>query len=244
MMATPERSDRWEELDTGGQRHARTDAAPTGGRARAGARASARTGSQRSVPRRTIWARRLRLLFVLGLLVAVAVGIALTARLRKETRLPLADQVLIRQQAAQKQLDPALIAAVIYAETKFIPRESSAGAEGLMQILPSTAEELAHRSGGTAFNVADLGDARVNIAYGSYYLRYLLKHYDGEELPAIAAYNAGLTRVDEWVARAQSKGRTLSAVEIPYPQTRAYVEKVLSAQREYHEIYPRQLGVG
>ncbi|MHB1538641.1 MAG: lytic transglycosylase domain-containing protein [Solirubrobacteraceae bacterium] len=194
--------------------------------------------------RRTLRARRLRLVLVLSLLVAVAVGIALTARVRREARLPLADEVLIREQAAQKRLDPALIAAVIDAETKFVPRESSAGAEGLMQILPSTAEGLAHRTGGTTFKVSDLGNAKVNISYGSYYLRYLLNHYDGAELPAIAAYNAGLTRVDEWAARAAARGRTLGASEIPFPETRAYVERVLAAQREYHAIYPRALGIG
>ena len=80
---------------------------------------------------------------------------------------------------------------MIYAETKFDPRTSSAGAEGLMQILPQTAEFLARRSGATTFTVADLGTPQVNIAYGTYYLRYLLDEYGGEKLPAIAAYNGG-----------------------------------------------------
>jgi soluble lytic murein transglycosylase len=188
--------------------------------------------------------RRLRLMVVLGAVLAVAVGVALTAKVRPERRLPLADQAMIRAQAEKEDLDPALVAAVIYAETKFDPRESSAGAEGLMQILPSTAEGLAHSSGGTTFEVSDLADPEVNIAYGSYYLRYLLNHYDGDELAAVAAYNAGLTRVDEWVAAARKAGKTLSASEIPYSQTRDYARKVLAAQQEYRRIYPRQLGIG
>src|SRR2546429_2078964 len=91
--------------------------------------------------------------------------------------LPLTHASLIREQAAAKRLDPALIAAVIYAETKFDPRPSAAGAQGLMQILPQTADFLAHRSGATTFTTADLATPQVNIAYGSYYLRYLLDEY-------------------------------------------------------------------
>jgi soluble lytic murein transglycosylase len=153
--------------------------------------------------------------------------------------LPLAYSNVIRQQAADKHLDPALIAAVIYAETKFDPRTSSAGAEGLMQILPQTAEYLARKSGATTFTVADLGTPTVNIAYGSYYLRYLLDHYHGQEMLAVAAYNGGETNVDKWVAAA---GGQLTSSEIPFSQTRAYVDKVLQAQQDYRRTYAQQLG--
>src|SRR5271155_1132213 len=132
--------------------------------------------------------------------------------------LPLGDTSVIREQAAAKHLDPALIAAVIYAETKFEPRPSSAGAQGLMQILPATAYYLAHLSGGTSFTATDLASPSVNVAYGSYYLRYLLDHYEGNEMLAVAAYNGGLTNVDRWVARAQAEGHQLSVREIPFAQ--------------------------
>src|SRR5277367_2733325 len=144
--------------------------------------------------------------------------------------LPLSDEGVIREQAADKHLDPALIAAVIYAETKFEPRQSSAGAEGLMQILPATAYFLAHLSGGSRFTASDLASPRINVAYGSYYLRYLLNHYDGNEMLAVAAYNAGLANVDSWVASAKASGRQLTVEAIPFPETRAYVERVLGAQ--------------
>jgi soluble lytic murein transglycosylase len=157
--------------------------------------------------------------------------------------LPLTDASIIRQQAAAKRLDPALIAAVIYAETKFEPRPSSAGAEGLMQILPATAYYLAHLSGGITFTASDLSTPSVNVAYGSYYLRYLLDHYEGNEMLAVAAYNAGLTNVDEWVAHARAQGSTLGEQQIPFPETREYVRRVLSAQRDYRATYPRQLGL-
>jgi peptidoglycan lytic transglycosylase len=157
--------------------------------------------------------------------------------------LPLSDASIIREQAAKKRLDPALIAAVIYAETKFDPRPSSAGAEGLMQILPATAYFIAHLSGGRQFTASDLATPSINVAYGSYYLRYLLDHYNGEELPAVAAYNAGLANVDGWVARARAAGRELTIEEIPFSETRGYVERVLAAQRRYRETYASQLGL-
>jgi soluble lytic murein transglycosylase len=157
--------------------------------------------------------------------------------------LPLGYAGVIREQAAEKHLDPALIAAVIYAETKFDPRPSVAGAEGLMQILPSTAYYIAGLSGGRSFTAGDLATPSINVAYGSYYLRYLLDHYNGNETLAVAAYNGGVANVDSWVARAGSAGRRLTVGAIPFPETRAYVQRVLTAQRAYRATYPRELGL-
>jgi soluble lytic murein transglycosylase len=164
-------------------------------------------------------------------------------RVASNGTLPLSDASIIREQAAAKRLDPALIAAVIYAESKFEPRPSPAGAEGLMQILPATAYYLAHLSGGYRFTAGDLATPKINLAYGSYYLRYLLDHYEGNEMLAVAAYNAGATNVDEWVAHADAAGRRLTVDAIPFPETREYVRRVLAAQRDYRAKYPRQLGL-
>ena len=76
-----------------------------------------------------------------------------------------------------------------------------------MQLLPSTAYFIAHLSGGVAFTAGDLATPRINLAYGSYYLRYLLDHYEGDEMLAVAAYNGGISNVDEWVARPRAQGR-------------------------------------
>jgi len=176
-------------------------------------------------------------------LLAVVFGPSLDHAVRR-LALPLGDTGVIREQAAAKHLDPALIAAVIYAETKFNPRTSPAGAEGLMQIEPATAEFLAKLSGGYSFTTSDLGTPAINVAYGSYYLRYLLNHYEGDETLAVAAYNAGVTNVDEWVAKARSEGKSLSVDEIPFAQTREYVKRVEGAQREYRALYGPQLGLG
>jgi len=180
-------------------------------------------------------------LAVLALVVATAV-LPLAKRVINDLSLPIAYQDVIREQAAAKRLDPALIAAVIYAETKFDPRTSPAGAEGLMQMLPQTALFLAHRSGATTFQVSDLATPQVNIAYGSYYLRYLLDEYRGSRLMTIAAYNGGEANVNRWVARARSGGARFTIGDIPFPETRAYVQRVLQAQHDYRITYPTQLG--
>ncbi len=189
--------------------------------------------------------RAVAVLAVLGAIVALAIvfGPRLDHTVRK-LALPLDNEQVIREQAAAKHLDPALIAAVIYAETKFDPRTSSTGAEGLMQIEPATAEYLAKLSGGYKFTTKDLGTPAVNVAYGSYYLRYLLDHYENNEMLAIAAYNAGVTNVDGWVAKARAQDRTLTVSEIPFAQTQAYVQKVMAAQKEYRALYGPQLGLG
>jgi soluble lytic murein transglycosylase len=177
-----------------------------------------------------------------ALLVAVIVYPLLSGGVHRNG-LPLTDASIIREQAAAKRLDPALIAGVIYAESKFEPTTSSAGAEGLMQLLPETAYYLAKLSGGRRFTAADLATPAINVAYGSYYLRYLLDHYHGNEMLAIAAYNGGLTNVDRWVAHARESGQSMTIGQIPFTETREYVQRVLAAQREYRATYPRELGI-
>jgi len=176
------------------------------------------------------------------LLCGALVVIALSDVSEQRT-LPLADTSIIRTQAADKRLDPALIAAVIYCESKFEPHPSSAGAQGLMQILPATASYLARLSGGRTFTVSDLATPSVNVAYGSYYLRYLLDHYGGNEVLALAAYNGGLSNVDRWVAHAGASGRQLTIADIPFPETREYVRRVLRAKQVYRSRYARELGI-
>ncbi len=186
--------------------------------------------------------RLLALIALAGIVVAVLVVVPLARRAIQHFTLPLQYAAIIRQQAVEKHLDPALVAAVIYAETRFNPRASPAGALGLMQIEPATAKFLAHKSGGTAFTVADLGTPQVNIAYGSYYLRYLLNLYDGSTVMALAAYNAGETNVDDWASRVKAAHAHFEISDIPIAQTRLYVIEVLNKQRAYRAHYPKELG--
>jgi soluble lytic murein transglycosylase len=154
----------------------------------------------------------------------------------RELTLPLQHEDIIRQQAAAKHVDPSLIAAVIYAESRFRDQESRAGALGLMQITPQTADVIARLSGGTQFVTGDLSDPDINIRYGSYYLRYLLDRYNGNEVAALAAYNAGTRAADRW------GGADLGLDAIGYPETRAYVEEVFEKRQEYRDKYADELG--
>jgi soluble lytic murein transglycosylase len=196
--------------------------------------------------RRAALRRRLALLAcaVLAAALATAVLAPFLDRAVQEVRLPLRHEDVIRQQAGAKGLDPALIAGVIYVESRFRDRTSRAGAKGLMQILPSTADYIARKSGGTAFVEGDLASPQINIAYGSWYLRYLLRHYDGSTILALAAYNAGEGKVDEWWRDAAARGEDFRvASHIPFPETRHYVTRVLAARRDYRREYARELGL-
>jgi soluble lytic murein transglycosylase len=195
--------------------------------------------------RRTIIRRRI-VAIVSAAALATLAGLALWPQFHhavREITLPLRHEDIIRQQAREKGLDPSLIAAVIYAESRFRDGQTSpAGALGLMQLTPATAHYIARKSGGTQFVVDDLATPQVNISYGAYYLRYLLRRYDGNEDLALAAYNAGEGNVDKWIARARAHGRALTIAAIPYGETRAYVQRVESVRRDYRKAYAAQLG--
>src|SRR5215211_7775562 len=213
---------------------------------------STRSASTRARPRGASRRRRVlarRLVWLAGGVIVAAIGVAAIVapgvdKAVKEIALPLRHEDIIRQQAADKGLDPALIAGVIYTESRFRDQTSHAGAKGLMQILPSTADDIARKSGGTAFVQGDLADPQVNISYGSFYLRYLLKRYGGNEVLAVAAYNAGEGKVDEWIFDARRRGEQFDHLRhIPFPETRHYVEQVLEMRGRYRERYGRELGL-
>jgi soluble lytic murein transglycosylase len=205
--------------------------------------------SRLAVTRAKAAQRRRRLLLlafaVLTGVVAAAVVLPNLHHAVREITLPLRHEDIIRQQAKEKGLDPALIAGVIYAESRFRDGQvSSAGALGLMQLTPETAKDIARRSGGSAFGVKDLASPQVNIAYGAYYLRYLKGRFGGNTALVLAAYNAGEGNVDKWIGAAARAERDFRVKDIPFPETRAYVTKVLGARRDYRANYARELGLG
>ena len=210
------------------------------------AHAQARPTARRRPRRRHMCRRLLLIAFVLA---ATAVTMAVLSpwadKAVQEIRLPLRHDDIIRQQAEDKNLDPALIAGVIYVESRFRDQTSHAGAKGLMQIMPGTADYIAQKSGGTEFEQGDLADPQINISYGSWYLRYLLDRYHGNTILALAAYNAGEGKVDEWWRTAADRGERFRVADhIPFPETRNYVEKVLKARGSYRREYARELGLG
>jgi soluble lytic murein transglycosylase len=205
-----------------------------GGSAGPGSRNSAGSGARRG--RRT--------LVIAGTLLVAALGVFLLLnsdrfqRTLEEFTLPLRHEDIIRQQAAEKGVPPDLIAAVIYSESRFRDQTSHAGARGLMQITPSTAKLIEKLSGGQTFKFDDLSDPDINIRYGTFYLRYLIDKFGENVVAALAAYNAGETNVVAW------GGSSLQLDDIPFPETRGYVEDVLDKRVEYARHYRHELGLG
>ena len=187
--------------------------------------------------------RRRRALVIGGTILVVALGGFLLVnsdrfqRTLEEFTLPLRHEDIIRQQAAEKDVPADLIAAVIYAESRFRDQTSNAGARGLMQITPGTAKVIENLSGGQTFKFEDLADPDINIRYGTFYLRYLIQRFGDNDVAALAAYNAGETNVVAW------GGSNLRVDEIPFPETREYVENVLEKREEYARHYRHELGL-
>ena len=147
-------------------------------------------------------------------------------------RYPLRYSEYVRVHAREHKLDPALMAAVIYQESKFRPAvESSSGAIGLMQLTPTTARGIAIRTGGNAFRTSDLYDPEINIRYGAWYLANLFAKYHNERL-VLAAYNAGQGNVDKWLAHGEP---------IQFAETRAYVARVEHLKGIYAKAWRSQL---
>jgi len=141
---------------------------------------------------------------------------------------PLDYGEIVRGHAHNYDLDPALLAAVIYQESKFKPRaRSDMGAIGLMQLLPETAKGIATRTGGSKFQVADLYDPEINVRYGAWYLRHLIEKY-GDERTALAAYNAGQANVDSW----RKQG-----LPVQFAETRHFVDHVEKLKGIYRHAY-------
>jgi soluble lytic murein transglycosylase len=181
-----------------------------------------------------------RLAAVLAVLALAAAGAAVyvietSPPWFERIRYPLRYTAIVRDRARAEGIDPALLAALIYQESKFHPAaRSSSGAIGLMQLTPSTARGIALRTGGRTFRISDLTNPTINIRYGAWYLHDLYSKYGSLSL-ALAAYNAGQGNVDRW--RNAGEG-------IQFPETRAYVARVEHLQGVYRRAWHAQLYPG
>ena len=178
---------------------------------------------------------------LLGLLVAAGIAYVVSridlGDAIEEVTLPLRHEDIIRQQAERFDIDAALIAAVIKQESDFRDQTSDAGARGLMQITPETADTIETLSGGETFVYEDLANPDLNIRYGTFYLNHLLDRFGGNEVAALAGYNGGPENAAAW------GGSELEFDDIPFPETRAYVESVLDLREQYRENRAEELGL-
>lgn len=153
---------------------------------------------------------------------------------------PLSYEHEMQQYAKKYELDTQLIAAIIRVESNFkLGQESSKGASGLMQIMPSTADWIIQKAQLEQLSTDRLlNSVESNIELGTWYIDYLLEKYDNEIVPAIAAYNAGPGNVDRWLREKTWDGTFANVDQIPYSETRQYVQKVIYYYNKYKEIYP------
>lgn len=142
-------------------------------------------------------------------------------------------------------VDSSLAAGVIQAESRFrVDVQSHRGAVGLMQLMPDTAEWIAQEVDNDYHcTLAEIQEPETNIRYGIWYLASLQKEFDGNDILALAAYNAGRGNVQDWMTEYGWMSDFASVDAIPYAETREYVSRVLKYQKKYQALYtPRSEG--
>lgn len=190
------------------------------------------------------------LLIVLFLTVTVAVTRSYLIHQEERRRLeaeaaeraqhPLLYAEYISRYASLYDLDPSLVCAVILNESSFDPMaESHLGARGLMQLMPDTAEWVAHKLGedDETYTFDKLYDPEVGIRYGCWYLAYLSRRFDGDATKIVCAYHAGQGNVDAWLANPQYSKDGVTLDSIPYENTAIYCRRVLKARDVYRKYY-------
>ncbi len=151
---------------------------------------------------------------------------------------PLGYSGSLREAAGENGLPASLVAAVVREESRFRPGAvSPKGALGLMQLMPSTAEWIAVSLGEDDFEIGDLLEPETNLRMGCWYLAHLVEVFDGSEIPAIAAYNGGVGRVAGWIGEDVWDGSAQHLEDIPTPETREFLRRVLASRRIYRGMF-------
>ena len=151
---------------------------------------------------------------------------------------PFPHQEMIFHYAQQHNLDPYLVAALIKTESNFrAGAESPKGAVGLMQIMPDTGRWIAAQRGQEEFDPQTLTDPETNLAFGTWYLAQLFAEFNQDPIIALAAYNGGRGNVQAWLRDARWTGEAKNLEQIPFPETRQFVRKVLLNYRIYNFLY-------
>jgi len=153
---------------------------------------------------------------------------------------PLPYREAVVQRSKQFQLDPFLVAAVMRVESKFNPyAESPRGARGLMQLMPDTARWAAGQMG-LDFDEENLLEPDYNILLGCWYLANLESEFESNTVLTLAAYNAGRGNVRQWIVNEGLEGEVERIEQIPFPETREFVRRVLADYERYKWIYGRE----
>lgn len=181
-----------------------------------------------------------RVLLALGLLA----GVAFLPPVLLKQAYPLRYWAEVEGFSRESGLDPLLVASVIRVESGFEPSaRSSKGAVGLMQVMPDTGRWVAGQLGvpdAATLDLARLSDPGLNIRLGTWYLGYLVREFGGNIVAALAAYNAGKSNVEEWMSAQDWSPRPDQVGDIPFPETRDFVRKVLATRSWYGRLYGRR----
>ena len=183
---------------------------------------------------------RLKVAFCVGLVIfLLALSVVFVSKeeeVQKNYIYPYPYREIVTRYSLAYGLDSALVAAVIHAESAFEKdAQSPVGAEGLMQLMPDTSKWIAGRLGEEHRGAFD---EEINIRYGSWYLAMLLKEFRGNEVLALAAYNAGPGNVHKWMRNYGWKADFRDPEKIPFRETREYVKRVLREKMKYKVLYP------
>jgi len=183
------------------------------------------------------WTFRLSRRVVICIVLLIIIIVAMQSKAFWRLMYPIQYYAIIRREASSTKVDPLLVAAIASVESKFEEGHiSHAGAVGLLQLMPQTAKWIASKSG-TNFNAADLGKNNVNIRLGSWYVGYLIRHFNGNIVAAVAAYNAGPNKVDGWLAGHVWSGQLSTVNDIPIGETRHFLQRVFYNYDIYSRVY-------
>ncbi|MBP1763349.1 MAG: Lytic transglycosylase catalytic [Firmicutes bacterium] len=153
---------------------------------------------------------------------------------------PFPYQTTVFRYAEKHNLDPYLVAGLIYTESKFkATAQSPTGARGVMQMMPKTADWVADQLREDKFRFNDLDDPEVSIRFGTWYFASVKKEFANNEILALAAYNGGRGNVRQWMSQYGWKSDFTMIEQIPFNETREYVIRVLANKKRYQELYGR-----
>lgn len=180
------------------------------------------------------WWRKLSILVFLGIVVILLINSSWFLKIFY----PYPHQELVIKYSRENNVDPYLVLAIIRTESRFYPgAKSPVGAKGLMQIMPDTGYWIARQMGLRDFSEEKLYLPDYNIAMGVWYISYLDKIFAGDLPKLLAAYNAGEGKVKKWLTNGTWTGRIQDIRQIPFEETRKYIERILFDYQVYKRIY-------